>query len=492
LEPDFVRIVAVTLSAALAAPGAEVAPGRPDGPDCAALARDYRATRGLEALPADASAVSAALERNFAAIDVGLFEARYPWSSLADAKRVDELKQIVLGLIDLQASWLTWIDDSSPPSPPPPELAVVRQWAGAWKPEAVRKAVGQASEPRTLLAVTGADEPVTAALRAFAARMRTGTAHGFGLDGDATRLVLAATRSEFVGFTAFVGSLSEEWRRLLWQPSLPLRVEFHLNDLLCLALEHPAADGSDPGLSMNLREASGQRQHVLQYAADRLTRRWCGAALDSGLQIGAAVDLVIGLLGENNSRVFGSGEGNQTPEKKKFVRGGRSHGGKFAKTNADSRWRARLGRGYFTDVLHDAQAAGAKLAAEERQAVPGRTSAFVLDCKDEPGAHELAVAPFLGGAAASKGIPANFFADYQEFLRAYRSCFVHWLRTQAKGAGGEPPPSTFARLLRTCATAADRPIEERIAALYATPLTAPDPSGDSLEWRFLAWLARQR
>ena len=69
------------------------------GPDYTAQAQRYRASHGFEALPADATALTAALDRGYAQLDVGLFDVRYPWPVLTDAKRIDELKQIVLGLI---------------------------------------------------------------------------------------------------------------------------------------------------------------------------------------------------------------------------------------------------------------------------------------------------------------------------------------------------------------------------------------------------------
>src|SRR5437667_8442853 len=70
------------------------------------VAARYRASHGLDAAPADETAVQAALDKGFAALDVGIFEVRYPWASLADPKRVDEFKQIVLALVDLQVHWI--------------------------------------------------------------------------------------------------------------------------------------------------------------------------------------------------------------------------------------------------------------------------------------------------------------------------------------------------------------------------------------------------
>ena len=483
-----VGVVAFLLCAAGAARARQAAP------DYGALASQYRASHGLNDLPVDQESLGPALDRGFAALDLGFFDLRYSWNALADQKRADEWKQMVLAILDVQARWLQWLDerDPAPKGAPTPEFATIRQWVTSWKMDAIRKSVASSDAARSYLSLAGADEQVVVALKTFAEGMRTGAAARLKTTGPATQLVLAPTRAEFKGFAAFAGSLCDDCKALLWTPSLPLRNEFHLDDLVCLALEGPPADGGDAGVSLSASEKTGLLEHVAQYAADRLLRHDCGPGIDPALQVGVGVDLVIDLFGQNNSRVAGSGEGNKTPERNKFVRGGRSSGGKLPKISADSQWRESRGKDWFVGALVAAQKEGAKLALKDRPGAPGPTAHFILDCKDFPGEHELATAPFLGAAAASKEIPANFFADYQEFLRAYRSCFVHWLATEAKSKAAGAAPRPFARLLRSCITDAARPFEDRVAEIFGTPLTGATPDGGALEWQFLAWVSRQK
>ena len=101
-------------------------------------------------------------------------------------------------------------------------------------------------------------------------------------------------------------------------------------------------------------------------------------------------------------------------------------------------------------------------------------------------------APFFGSAAQGKELPPpEFLTDYLEFFRAYKSCFLHWLREKST-----PKPDAsrakFAELLRQVAEAGSAAgFEELVSEVYAIPLSAADLSKDSLEQRFLAWLATQ-
>jgi len=464
-------------------------------PDYTATAAAYVSSHGLSDLPKDETAVEPALGKAYADLDIGLFHVHYPWAALADAKRGDELKQILLGLVDLQQRWIQWLDEREPATksaapPVPPEIATVRRWIAGWKMESIRKATASSDASRSLLTAAGGDAAVVSALKGLAAGMRDGSMARLSVAATPTHLVLAAKRSEFQGLVAYVGWLNEEWKKMAWTAALNARTEFHVNEYVFLALETPAPDGGDPGLAMN-REPTGLVQHVTQYASDRLIKSWCGGGIDPQVHTGLAVNLVIELYGENNSRVFGSGEGNKTPARNKFVRGGQSHGGKLAKINADGQWRVDKGKDYFADALRVSQTEGAKQATKEKIGSQNPVANFSLDCKDNPGDHELAVAPFLGAAAAAKEIPENFFGDYQEFLRAYRAGFVRWLSTKAEPkAGSEPRP--FSRLLRACIAEPSKPFDEKAAEIYGVPVTAADATTPSLEWQFLAFIPKQK
>ncbi len=94
------------------------------------------------------------------------------------------------------------------------------------------------------------------------------------------------------------------------------------------------------------------------------------------------------------------------------------------------------------------------------------------------------------GAAqqAARAIPENFFADYQEFLPAYRAAFLHWLAVEAKSADGGK--RCAARLLRARLERPEATLEELAQQTCGVALTGGDPAGKALERQFLAWLWR--
>lgn len=468
--------------------GLPVAAARAAQADYSAQATAWRALHGLEALPADASALPAAIEKVDARLDVGVFELRYPWGLLQDTRRIEELRDLVLGLIDLQGTWCGWLAESGG-NATPPAAVTLRNWVKGWRGEALKKALAARKPDESLLDVLKAGAAQRGAVEQLAAGMRGGAALGLELAGGATQLVLAPDRDAFVGFVAFIGTLQPDWKPLAWSQNLAQRSAFYMNDLLVLALVHPAPDGNPAGIPMDQREATGLQQHVLQYAADRLVKHTFGAALDPGLHQGLAVDLVIEVVGENNARLYGSGEGKTTPARERFVVGGRD-GGKLAALNADSKWRIEKGRDWFVKQLKKAQESGGDLATSVGEAAPSPLAHFEIDAKDRTGLHDFASAPLLGAHAAEKGVPENFFADYQEFLRAYRACFVHWLLTAAKPAGGGKAGA--AKLLRARLAQPEAPLDELAQEVFGVPLTDADPGSKALEWQFLGWLARAR
>jgi hypothetical protein len=481
-----------TLLAAFVALSLAAAPRRAIA-DFETQAKQFKNSNALTQLADDENALDASLDTAFVSIDVGIFDVRYLRSALSDAKHFDDLKGILLGLIDLHVHLLAWVAEKDPGKPQAastPELTTFRAWVAGWKPDLLKKITASKTEGHDLAALAGADAGVLAAIKASAASLRSGAAAGLQLDVKPTRLALLPSRGDFTGFAAYVGSLQEEWKTILWTSALPVRNEFHINDLLGLPLESPASDGGPVGVSMNDREPTGLFEHVTQYAADRLLKDWFGSALEVGVETGAAIDLVIELYGENNARVFGSGEGRSTPGRNKFVRGGASHGGKFAKMNADPKWRVDKGKDYFLVSLRRAQQDGASLAAAAKESAPSPNAHFALDCKEMPGEHDFVTAPFLGAFAANVEVPEAFLPDFQECLRAYRAASVHWLLIAAKPKSDTAPPRPFARLLRSCVTDAAKPFDERLTAIYGMPLATDAPAKDALEWNFLEWLAK--
>lgn len=459
-------------------------------PDYHDAAQKFVQANGLTGLPEGEAAIGEALSRGFATLPLGLFEVSAPWSALVDGHRIDELRDVLLGLLDLELRARAWLDVERGDAPPPASAATLRAWIKGWKGDALKKTIAARPTEQSLADFCGADAGEGAAISEFADACRSGAFFGAKLDGSHTQLVLAPTRESFVGLVAFLGEAKADWKPLAWTASLPMQVEFHANQFLVVALVAPAFDGNPAGLPLDGREKTGLFQHVTQYAADRMLRQLFGGKLDPGLHAGLAVDLVIDLYGENNARLFGNKEGNLIPARERFVPGGRSQGGKLSARSADSRWRSEKGRDWFAKQLKAGQTEGGKIALKLGETAPSPLAHFVLDCSTNPGAHDIANAPLLGEFATKQAMPENFAGDYQEFLRAYRSLFVHWLATEAKPASGAKRGA--ARLLRARLEQPDRPLDEIATEIFGVALTAPDPAGKALEWQFLAWLSTVR
>ena len=101
-------------------------------------------------------------------------------------------------------------------------------------------------------------------------------------------------------------------------------------------------------------------------------------------------------------------------------------------------------------------------------------------------------APFLGDEAEDKKVPDDKFVDeYEEFFRAYRSCFSNWLRTQGHPEGKSESPDAFAELLgRARNRGKADTLSSMVLEVYGIPLSAANRDTDSLEWRFLSYLAK--
>jgi hypothetical protein len=201
------------------------------------------------------------------------------------------------------------------------------------------------------------------------------------------------------------------------------------------------------------------------------------------------MNLVIDVYGVVNTRVDGDTRSKFTAARDIFVPGGQSEGGQLAKHSAETRWRENQGRDHFLPMLKRAQDEAAPLAKNEKN----KLACFAVRADSGGGAH-LVRAPFLGAVAAdSKPPPDAYKPDWAEFLRAYKSAFIHWLQTAAAGnekASGE----RFALLLRKLA---DPNLASGFEAVFqevyeGAPLSQAEAGKDCLEGRFLAWLSRQK
>jgi hypothetical protein len=474
----------LSLLASLATPAAsagETKSTRPEesGVPFAKLADSFRQAHGVEA-GGDRSTLDTVLGKDYVAIQIGLFDVRYPASFVSDPKKAGDFIDSMAALFDLHDHWLAWLG-SDAKSDERSDLRTVQKWVRSWKPAAVGTAFAKSDGQRDLFRVMSAGSDLVSASDRLAKRMR-------GSSGKAVQLILAPTRLDFLGLASFVGSLDDDSKKLLWVETLPVWTDFRLNDTQVLALEYgvvwkPGVDLSK-GTDMNGRDENGLLQHVTQKATDLLLRHDLGAKVDPGLMAGLAVDMVIELFGENNARAGGSGAGNMTSQQSKFVAGGKSQGGQLARRSADTRFRESKGRDHFIPILHSCQRQGADLTAKGDKTLRGAVDCFLLTEGTANSTPFIVHAPFLNGVDAGSDVPANLRNDLLELQRAYKAAFAYWLQTKATGATGDASAILFARFL--CGVSSGTDARE----VYGAPLSA-EAGTDSLELRFLKWLAKQ-
>ncbi|MBL8901191.1 MAG: hypothetical protein JNM84_26425 [Planctomycetes bacterium] len=429
------------------------------------------------------------LASGFARLELGAFEVFYPRAFFAEAPRVEVLRRLLRGLVDLQVRFdaLRASEDSAEAKALAKEAELLAKWIDGWKPKEV--AAAASSTNAELASSVPAKDPQRAAWKLCDAAWHAPS----GKPRARIQIAFAPTRKHFVSFASWVGTTNEGYKASYWSDAVALWGEFQVEtagDLLVLPLEYasPKKDASyTEGFDMNAKSPTGMLQHVVERAASRLVERSFGRGVNPLFRDGLAQNLVIALYGENNARSGGSGKSKSTEEYGSFIPGGSSGGGLLPTLSADNRFRENLGRDHFVRVLRMAQKRGAK---EDTSGLPS-SQAFVLHGTDDQD-HQVVHAPFLGkGTSEPQAIPARFNDDYLEFLRAYRSCFLHWLQHVA-GGNKKYAPVRFAELLRGLdAEGEAKSWEQVLQQVYGAPLRVEDPKGDSLEFRFLEWLEKQ-
>jgi hypothetical protein len=178
-----------------------------------------------------------------------------------------------------------------------------------------------------------------------------------------------------------------------------------------------------------------------------------------------------------------------------FVPGGNANGGVLPMQSAESRWRAKQASDRFEAVLRQAFKSASHLKEKADKtaggARPSKLGRLVL-LGDNQGSEDVVRGPFLGSAAAQSTLPGQeFLGDYAEFLRAYRTCFVHWLRTQSAD-NAKQSAARFGMFLRDLAHADDAgAIEAMVSKDFGgAALSSATLDAATLEGRFVRWLAK--
>ncbi len=428
------------------------------------------------------------LEHGFARFPLGAFDLHFPAKDLKERKRADLFQELSLAILDLQMEWMEW---SGPDKDFEKNAASdTRKWIAKWNSGSLALAVSNGGG--NLAETLSPDEETRAALQSFNKQFRTGAYLGLQNDpGKGIPLVLAPTRTDFLGFASYLGTLSPASRQIFWVDTLPVWTYCRLNrDLYALALEYATPNWKEDfrtGMSMNSREKTGVQQHVLQHCMDLLSWFYFKDFLDPALEAGIGIDMVVEVLGQNNARAGGSGASSATAAISKFVPGGNPSGGTLPRINADSRWRQDKGKDHFKGTLKTGQLEGYKLARGQR--LPEPKSYFALSTKETSDQFPVGL-PFFG-EVQDKKIPDTYLSDYREFFRAYKAGFVHWLRIKSKGK--KDSPKRFRELVQACAQAVASgkgDFAEIVEQVYGTPLTGVDSKSKALEWEYVQWIRR--
>ncbi len=456
--------------------------------DFPALAQQYIERHPVEGrTPAEVS-FDELLEAHYALAQVGAIDVRVPREFLGDKGIVDDCKDALSAVLATHQLWLDWIGAPAAESAKArADIAEVQKFL-----KSAKAGAGAERHERFLEAFSGA-----AGVQSALDRLRDGFRSGalFGVTPLSARtqvLVLAPTREHFMQLAGVLGQRQEGARSLYWNDGLANWTEFGWQETQVIALQYPPIKPNlknfGEGVAMDAREPTGLLQNVAQRAAVTLCWHTFGNALDPAIETAIGQVAVIELYGENNTRSGGSGRSNSTDGITAFIPGGRSEGGVLPPNNAESLWREGGGKDYFLKALKEGQKAGAKGGAKTKE-----EKLFYFQLRsDDTSKRTFVRAPFFGSAAQGKELPTpEFLTDYLEFFRAYKSCFLHWLRMES-AAKPEASKAQLAALLRQVAEAGTAAgFEELVLEVYKLPLSASDLTKDSLEQRFLVWLAGQ-
>ena len=473
--------VSVVVMAAIAGPAS-------GGPDFEDLSQAFCERHSIALAEPGGFDFDAFARSGLAHARLGIFELAVAPADVRDAKSGERLRAVALTLLGLQADWLSWLEPACEAAGPArADQAVLKEWVASWNPERVAE---HSSETGDLFASLGASEEVRAAGRRFAEAMTSGALLGLARDDVPERLILAPDRRSFLEYAAFAGWIWPDWRHVFWQPEVADWTHVTVGAYLVLALEYAAPERAAgdwfSGLAMDYRSPTGLEQQIGQLAANSMLAAYYGDRVPPSIAGALAVNLVVEQFGECDTRVDGDLRARRTEAREVFVPGGNPTGGVLPPNPATSRWREQRGADHFVGALQRAQKSG--LANQRRPKHRGR----YFELLDESGSNRTVLeGPYLGEAATRvEPPPASFQGDYLEFLRAYRSCFVRWLQTEAND---KKSPEGFARLLLALAAAdGAEAVVPAIEETFEQPLSDPDLDRETLEGRFLEWLRKQR
>ena len=443
--------------------------------------------------PADSSPETLSLEEAFGSsslhVRLGLFEVYLSRSRAKDSTNSDQYARVMQTVLDLQAAWLLWLEPIEEFEQAQKDLKTLRKWAG--RVRGGQLAVLAKKGGTEVYEGLAAKDSIVEAAGRFATFMGTGACLGLVRPDQAEPIVLAADRTEFLELLSFCGWLQPFLQDIYWQDHVATWTNCYVDRYKFISMQFASAFGSahwGSGTPMDANADDGLAQQVTQLSANSLVDSYFGERVPPSLANALSVNLTIDVFGTCNTRVDGDLSSRRTQAYEMFVPGGASEGGWLPARAADSRWREHEGSDHFIAVLRASQ----KNGAAARSRVPGKLQHFEIE--NDAGNKRRAVSgPFLGSPAdGAEPPPEPYVGDYKEFLRSYRSCFVHWLHTQSQGKE-KASRVAFARWLVHLGSDADLPLEASLEEVFGLPLSHEDlVDQDVLESAFLAWLRRAK
>ncbi|MFT6362027.1 MAG: hypothetical protein ACJAZ8_000424 [Planctomycetota bacterium] len=429
----------------------------------------------------------------YAHVTIGMFEVYHPIPDLDNSGVARTFQGVCRQLITMQQ---TWLDNLQPESgrlkDVEADLKTMDKWVKSWS--LGRLADLDLESPHDLLdAFKAKDKYRAASLRLTDSFLR---GESLGLERpldqfETSPLILCPTRREFVRLVCYAGLLYETERSKYWADNLHEWIEGRIMNMRALALEYVdvSLQVGDiyGGQAMNVRHTDELEQHVIQRAFLSMMQSYFGNQFDPALAVGFAINFNVDVFGLDHGRLEGDPRGNSTPPREVFIPGGNPDGGYLPPLSAESPYRELEGEFRYVGKLSATQVAG-NTADQNQQA---RLQSFLIHADTGSGKH-VVMSPFLGTSALKAPVPpTEFLGDYQEFFRAYRTVFMHWLRTEA-GSSKKDSAKKFAQLL--CALGAstgegDPNLEALIPTIYdGLVLSNVEQNKDCLEGRFLRWL----
>jgi hypothetical protein len=497
------RLVPSLLAAgalALCSSATSSAPYRAPDDDVSKYEVDYEALgqavierAGLADTPIEEVSPEDLLETSFLTVRLGIFDLCISKHSSENRAKAGDFVDLGDSLLEIQAAFLGWVGETAPGyAEAKKDIKTLQSWLKSVKRNTIAEFPEDARGEISALIPKIAPKVLEAQAR-FGKYMATGEALGLGRQGELVEpVLLAPDRREFLELLSSFGLLYPDQQYIYHDNQVLTWTNTYCNDLTVVALEFAqlgsSTSGAFGGISMNSRSNTGMAQQISQLSAGAMFDNLYGSKIPPSLAGAFAVNLVIEVFGECNTRVDGDLKSRRTEAREVFVPGGNPSGGVLPPLMADSRWRGEHGSDFYLTGLQGSQAAGSSEGKKKHEKVQH----FEIK-NDMENASMYLRSPFLGTLAAERNliIPDAYFGDAQEMFRAYRTAFAYWLKSKALSK--KKGQLAFAELLTALAQAdpTDNVLEATIEKIYGKPLTSADPNAKlDLEGEFLQWLSR--